>query len=234
MINKCAIALMGLPGAGKGTQAFELTFLYRGSLIHVDTGGEIYRRIMAPAFANDPTVRQQFEVYFAGKLNDPRWVADLVAERIRFYAGQGKGVVFSGSPRTLYEAQTLLPLVEEVYGRGRLLVLEMIIPEEVARQRSLGRLVCGDKLCRYPTTKDKAGRPCPNCGQSLPQEEQKDERWKVEKLGERFREFSEKTLPALEFLRCHTTTTTIDGNESTGKVFAQVLGAVVGTLWPGG
>lgn len=92
-MEKGAILLMGLPGVGKGTQAFNLIGSFP-NFVHVDTGAEIYRRIHDPTFASDPTVQKQREIYEAGLLNDPRWVANLVVERIHTYASQGKGLSF--------------------------------------------------------------------------------------------------------------------------------------------
>src|SRR3990172_12149992 len=128
-----AILLMGLPGAGKGTQAFRLA--ERLEYAHFDTGAEIYRRVSDPHFANDPLVQEQKELYFGGKLNTPEWVAGLVSERIRFYSERGQGIIFSGSPRSLYEAEAVLPLLEECYGRERILLAEIGGSPETARKR---------------------------------------------------------------------------------------------------
>lgn len=220
-----AILLMGMPGAGKGTQAFRLTRRFP-NFIHFDTGGEIYRRVTDPAFANDPLVQEQKKIYFAGVLNTPAWVAELVAERIRHYAREGHGVILSGSPRTLPEAQVLAPLLAKEYGSQGVLVVVLDISAAEARQRSLQRVVCANKACRYPTTRDYAGQPCPACGQPLPAETDQEDGWKISQLETRFAEFRERTLPALEFLRRRFPTVTIDGHQSEGKVFDQILTAV--------
>ncbi|MDP2735325.1 MAG: nucleoside monophosphate kinase, partial [bacterium] len=137
MMEKAAVLFMGLPGAGKGTQAFRLTKHFP-NFVHFDTGGEIYRRITDPLYEGDEMVQKQKEIYFAGVLNDPQWVSDLVAERIRTYSAQDQGLVFSGSPRTRYEAEAIAPVLFDSYGKGRVAVLVVNVSEETARQRSLG------------------------------------------------------------------------------------------------
>ncbi|GMR19354.1 MAG: adenylate kinase [Patescibacteria group bacterium] len=224
-MNKAAILLMGLPGTGKGTQAFRITERFP-NFTHFDTGGEIFRRINDPSFSQDPLVQQQKEIYLTGKLNDPEWVASLVMERIRFYAQKDRGVVFSGSPRTLYEAQTITPVLFESYGRGRVLIIIPEVSEETARQRSLNRLTCGNKTCRYPTTKGKAGQPCPHCGETLPQGKQEGESWKIDQLETRFSEYRRRTLPGIEYLFSLGLGTKVNGEKSQEEVFTQILRAM--------
>jgi len=223
-VEKGAILLMGLPGVGKGTQAFNLIGSFP-NFVHVDTGAEIYRRIHDPTFASDPTVQKQREIYEAGLLNDPRWVANLVVERIHTYASQGKGVIFSGSPRTLYEAETIAPLLFEVYGRDRVLVLTLSTAEETARRRAFNRLTCPRRECRYPTTRDHAGERCPHCGEILAAD-QESEAWKATKIDERFREFRQRTLPALDYLASLGLVEIIDAEGTREEVSTMVLEAI--------
>lgn len=224
-MEKAAILLMGLPGAGKGTQAFRITERFP-NFVHFDTGGEIYRRITDPAYQDDPVVQEQKEVYFAGKLNDPKWVSELVAERIRFYSEENKGIIFSGSPRTLFEAKQIAPILFESYGKDRVLVLVLGIAQETALSRSLNRLVCGNKTCRYPTAKEMAGKPCPSCSQILPEGEQEEESWKTEQIQTRFNEYRERTVPALEYLLSFEIAEMLDGELPLEEVSAHVFEAI--------
>ncbi|OGC44922.1 hypothetical protein A2V54_01345 [candidate division WWE3 bacterium RBG_19FT_COMBO_53_11] len=221
------ILLMGLPGAGKGTQAFRLAERFP-NFVHFDTGGEIFRRVTDPAFADDPIIQRENKRYFNKVLNTPSWVTEIVSERIRYYSGQGKGLVFSGSPRTPPEAQAVLPLLEDCYGRDRLLVLEVVVSPETATERSRTRLTCNNKLCRYGATLEQRGKPCPECGNPLPQEQQDEEKWKYEGMadGTRIREFEQLTQPAMELLKKRLTHARIDGEKSEDEVFGQILTAV--------
>ncbi|MEX0887774.1 MAG: hypothetical protein WDZ67_00090, partial [Patescibacteria group bacterium] len=177
--------------------------------------------------ADDPLIQEQEKIYFGGKLNTPEWVAGLVAERIRFYSGRKQCVIFSGSPRTLYEAQTILPLLEECYGRERLLVIEIEVSSKTARERSLTRIACANKACRYPAHLEQGGQPCPNCGQPLPKPgTQEEEKWKAAQMDTRIKEFEERTRPAIYFLKERIARVRIDGEKNEAEVDRQILTAV--------
>lgn len=233
-MKRGTIIFMGLPGSGKGTQAFRLVERFP-NFVHFDTSVEIYRRLYDPALADDPKVGKLREIYEAGILlsgYDPRWVADLVVEQIHFHAKQGKGTIFSGSPRTLPEAEGIIPLLLKMYGKDRILTLILSISEGTARKRSRNRLVCRNPQCRYTTTKEHAEERCPKCGKKLPTpEEQKNENWKVSKLETRLKEYREHTLPAIEHLRSlGLSVEEIDAERSPDKIFADVTEVVKNRL----
>lgn len=226
-MKKGAVLFMGLPGTGKGTQALKLVERFP-NLVHFDTGGEIYRRLYDSTFASDEKVQEQKRIYESGVLNNPLWVAELVNERIRFYAKEEKGLVFSGSPRTLPEAKKIIPLLLKTYGQEKVLVIILSTSKKTVRKRSLNRLVCSNRTCRYPTTKEHAGERCPQCGKRLPKTgEQRGEEWKVSKLETRFKEFEERTLPAIEYLlSLGLLVEAIDAERSPDEIFADVLEAI--------
>ena len=226
-MEKAAILLMGLPGAGKGMQAFRITNRFP-NFVHFDTGGEIYRRLTDPTFDDDPIIQRERKRYFGKLLNTPSWVTEMVSERIRQYSGQEKGIIFSGSPRTPPEAEEILPLLEECYGRGHILVFEVAVSPETATERSRTRLTCDNKLCRYGATLEQRGLPCPECGTILPQEQPDKEKWKYEGMVDktRIREFEQLTQPALDFMKERIAHTRVDGEKNEDEVFAQILEAI--------
>lgn len=232
-MEKAAVLFMGLPGAGKGTQAFRLAE-HLPNFVHFDTGGEIYRRITDPEFADDPVIQREHKRYFDNLLNTPEWVTEIVSERIRHYSGEGKGVIFSGSPRTPPEAEEILPLLEEFYGRDRILVLEVAVSPETAAARSRTRLTCENKLCRFAATLEQRGKPCPECGTPLPQEQSKGDEIKYAGMvnGTRIREFAQLTRPALDYLKKRVAHARIDGERSPDEIFEQVLAALERKLNP--
>lgn len=162
MTEKAAILLMGINGIGKGTQAFRLN-KHLPNFVHFDTGHEIKRRVDDPNFADNPKVKEQREAYYRGDPNDTVWVADLVCERIRAIADQGKGIILSGSPRKLYEAQRVGPLLLELFG-SRVLIIKLNGTGKTARERMLNRLVCTNSLCGFSARKSDPPESCPECG----------------------------------------------------------------------
>lgn len=222
MIKKGAILLMGLPGSGKGTQAFRLAEQFP-NLVHIDTSMEIRRRLNDPRYTDDPVVQEQKKVYEKGELNDPAWVISLLSERICHLAEEGKGVVFSGSPRTLYEAKALAPLLFEVFGKDRVVVIILGISEEEIRRRITNRLVCSNPDCRYPTSKTSGRTHCPKCGWPLMQRPL--DRFQ-ETITTRLKEYRERTLPTVGYLLSLVPAEMVDAEKSEDEIFAKVLEAV--------
>jgi len=134
-----SIFVLGRPGAGKDTQAALLSDFFH--LEDIKTSSLL--RAEFETNQGDPFVAHQKEVFDAGELNDPEWVMSIVLARVsRFCENnfEGKnGIIFSGSPRTLYEAEHLVPFVEARFGADRLAGLFVTITESVGIERILKR-----------------------------------------------------------------------------------------------
>ena len=130
---------MGRPGAGKDTQAALLSDFFH--LENVKTSGLL--RATFEATPADPVVARQKEVFDAGELNDPAWVMGIVLERVdQLYKNDfegKKGIIFSGSPRTLYEAEHLIPFVAERFGKDRIAGILVSVSEHEGIERILKR-----------------------------------------------------------------------------------------------
>jgi len=214
-----AILLMGINGIGKGTQAFRLV-KHLPNFVHFDTGHEIKKRVDDPAFANDPKVVEQKEVYYRGDPNDTVWVADLVCEQIKNYAAEGKGIILSGSPRKLYEASRVGPLLLELFG-PRTLIIKLNGTEEVARERMLSRLVCTNSLCGFTIRKELLLEVCPECGAEKFAPKDLDSE---DKIKHRISWYHTQTLPAMAHLYLlGIPITDVDGEKEEEEVFQQVL-----------
>jgi adenylate kinase family enzyme len=218
-ISKAAIMLMGLPGAGKSTQAFRLVSAL-GDFLHFDTGGEIYRRIYNPHYAEDPLIQEQRRVYEGGFINDPAWVARLVVEQIQRYAAEEKGLVFSGSPRSRDEASEILAAMFAAYGKN-VVAIVLKIDEGTAAERARTRAVCSNRACRFPTKVVDVGTPCPHCGTTIPKPAE-EERWKIRLLDTRLREYWERTHPVVEKLQELGVVHIVDGEMTEEKVQEEI------------
>jgi len=120
---------------------------------------------------------------------------------VKRIAGAGLGIIFSGSPRTLYEAKGLLPILRRLYGLKRIFILTLEIPERISLTRNSSRLICracGTPLLTayYPKTK-LPPQHCPLCGG--PFYRRTLDVPKVIKV--RLMEYRERTKPVLEFAK---------------------------------
>ena len=123
------ILLLGLPGAGKGTQAQYLMSRY--GIPQISTGD----MLRAAAKAGTPVGRDAKEFMDRGALVPDHLVIELVKERVREPDAAG-GFIFDGFPRTLAQAEALREAgVDLDY------VIEVHVDDEVILQRMSGRRV---------------------------------------------------------------------------------------------
>ena len=97
-----AVMIYGQPGSGKGTQANLLQAVK--NFYHFDTGRYIERVIRDPANAKDKIIQREKKLNESGLLNTPSWVLGIFKKETEKIAKANMGIVYSGSPRTMYEA----------------------------------------------------------------------------------------------------------------------------------
>ena len=97
-----AIILYGPPGSGKGTLAnlFSKNF----GFINFDTGQHLREMLYNPKFSKNKTIQKEKLLNQSGKLNTPSFVLKLVSEATKKIASAGCDIIFTGSPRTIFEA----------------------------------------------------------------------------------------------------------------------------------
>ena len=163
-MKKPVIILYGPPGSGKGTQANLLAS--KLNLIHFDTGKFLEAVVYDPARQREPHIKIAREQFETGILITPSFVLEEVKKAVTKIAHAGFGVVFSGSPRTIYEVERLMPVLERLYGRENIFIFEFTLPAAYSIKRNSARLVCKDcgymlLTAYYPKVKAKY---CPVCG----------------------------------------------------------------------
>ncbi|MCX6721302.1 MAG: nucleoside monophosphate kinase, partial [Candidatus Staskawiczbacteria bacterium] len=144
---KQVIMLFGQPGAGKGTQAEILAdktgyYHFESSKIiefHIknDEPGKTYE-IDGQTYKIEDE-RQKWE---SGLLNSPPLVVYWMVEKIKELAEEGKSIIFSGSPRTVYEAEREIPLFIELYGLENIRFIMLEISAQTTVFRNSHRRIC--------------------------------------------------------------------------------------------
>lgn len=165
-MKKIAVILYGPPGSGKGTQANLLSD--KLGLIHFDTGREVEAVVHDPRRQREAVVRRERRLFDNGKLMTPSWILKIVSAKVRQIHRAGWGIIFSGSPRTLYEAERLVPILEKLYGKKHIIFFELVLPASVSIKRNTSRRIC--TVCGAPMLSLYASRNsarCSVCGAGL-------------------------------------------------------------------
>ncbi len=189
------VVMLGPPGAGKGTQAAR--FATRHGLPKISTG-DILREAV---HAQTPLGVAARETMDRGELVGDGVMIGIVGERIA-RPDADRGFVLDGFPRTVPQAEALDGLM---LGRGPLVVVDIVVPEEVLLRRLAARRICGDcgvnALIEWTTA-------CGTCGGPLVHRTD-DEDGVVR---ERLRVYHRQTKPIVDFYAGRPTFRRIDGN----------------------
>lgn len=197
MIKK-AVIIYGPPGSGKGTQAELLAKLY--GFIHFDTGRYVENILRAPGWNKNAVLRRERKLFDNGKLMTPSFVLKIVAEATERIAKAGLNIVYSGSPRTLYEAfgeneNGLIKVLEKNYGKKNIKIVKLNIGEGTTLKRNSQRLVCS--LCGLPVLAKVKIKSCSFCDAPL-RTRTLD---KPEIIKKRLVEYKTRTYPIIAGLR---------------------------------
>lgn len=191
-----AVIFYGPPGSGKGTQAQLLADALH--LFHFDSGDYLRRLLNDPEHKDDENIKRERELNEAGKLNTPSWVLDVVIRQVNELAQLGNSIVFSGSPRTLYEAfgdgerTGLLDVLAGIYGKENVHIFSLQIPDETTVQRNTHRTICS--VCKKPLLEtEHALSTCPFCGGAV--EHRVDDTADI--ITRRIKEYHERTEPII-------------------------------------
>lgn len=139
------IAILGAPGAGKGTQSQKLKSHY--SLTHICTG-DLLRDLIA---RRTPEGQQAAACVDAGRLIPDTLMTGILASVLDTSPAQaGGGVIFDGFPRTIPQARALSDMLAR---RGTQLTL--VLGLEVPEHELVARLIHQDKDARLPLIKQR-------------------------------------------------------------------------------
>jgi len=195
-ISKKAVIIYGPPGAGKGTQAELLVRNF--NFIHFDSGRYIEQLVHSPAADYDPILKREKINFDSGKLCTPSWVLAVIKTKTKQMAKSGYNIVYSGSPRTVYEAfgdkktKGLFEILIKIFGKENVFVIQLSVPPSVSMSRNKVRRICS--VCSLPAMKGNLLSRCLFCG-GLMRTRTLD---KPSVIKVRLKEYRERTFPILK------------------------------------
>jgi adenylate kinase len=205
--------LMGLPGAGKGTQAVQITEELH--IPHISTG-DMFRA----AAKEETRLGLEAKSYMdQGKLVPDRLTIGIIRKRL------GKddcaaGFLLDGFPRTVLQAEALDELLTEL-DRELDIVLYIEVDEAELLKRLTGRRVCRHCSATYHVlfAPAKVGNICDRCGGDLYQRD--DDR--LETVIHRLKVNLEQIAHLLKYYELTGKLRRVDGKQPIEQVTASIL-----------
>lgn len=206
------LILMGLPGAGKGTQAEKIKETF--GIPHISTG-DMFRA----AIKEQTELGMQAKSYMdAGDLVPDEVTIGIVRERLGKDDCQ-KGFLLDGFPRTIEQAEELENILTDA-GRTLDYVLYIDVDEKKLLQRLSGRRICSNCGATYHVVFNppKTEGICDKCGGELFQRDDDHKETVKNRL-----DVNKKQLePLLDFYRERGCLHTINGDREIDEVFADI------------
>ncbi|MCM3620446.1 adenylate kinase [Sutcliffiella horikoshii] len=206
------LVLMGLPGAGKGTQAERIVEKY--NIPHISTG-DMFRAAMKEETELGMKAKSFMD---QGQLVPDEVTIGIVRERLEKEDCKD-GFLLDGFPRTVPQADALEQMLEEL-GRKIDFVINVNVDQSILMERLTGRRICKDCGATYhlvfnPPAKDGV---CDKCGGELYQRADDNE----ETVGNRLEVNVKQSKPLLDFYKSKGYLRNIDGQQAIDKVFADI------------
>lgn len=206
------IILMGLPGAGKGTQAERIVEEF--DIPHISTG-DMFRA----AVKNETPLGLEAKSYMdKGLLVPDEVVIGIVRERLSMDDCE-KGFLLDGFPRTVPQAEALTATVKEL-GRDINHVININVRRELLIERLTGRWICPICGASYHTmfNPPKEAGVCDKDGGKLYQREDD----KPEVVAQRLDVNIAQTQPLIDYYSAQELLRDINGEQDIQVVFAEI------------
>lgn len=207
------LMLMGLPGAGKGTQAEKIVDEYK--IPHISTG-DIFRAAMKNG---TPMGLEAKKFIDKGELVPDEVTNGIVKERLA-KNDVNDGYMLDGFPRNMAQAEALDEFGKEL-GKSLNCVINIHVDPESLMERLTGRYICRDCGATYhkvfnPT---KVEGTCDRCGGHEFFQREDD---KPETVKNRLDVNIKMNTPLLDFYKKQGLLHEVNGNQDIDKVFADI------------
>lgn len=203
------LVFLGPPGAGKGTQAFNVSKAV--SVPHISTG-DMFR---AAIKNQTPTGLKAKAFIDEGKLVPDEVTIELVRERLA-QSDCANGYLLDGFPRTVEQAEALASFSAPDC------VIEIDVPDEKLLARLTGRRVCPACNGTYHISALADEHVCPNCAGKLVQRPD-DQKETIEK---RLAVYHAQTAPLINYYKGKGVLRSVDGAVAPEAVLTQILSAL--------
>jgi adenylate kinase len=206
------IVLFGPPGAGKGTQAKELSEFYH--IPHISTGD-----ILRENVKNGTELGNKAKEYMdKGELVPDEVLIGIIKNRL-IEPDCENGYILDGYPRTINQADALDEILENL-GKPLDVVLNIEVPDEELVTRLSGRRICSNCGANYhlkfsPPSKDGI---CDVCGGKLYQRDDDKE----EVIKQRLETYNNQTAPLIDYYNEKDVLVNIDGTGKVEDVFEEI------------
>lgn len=213
------LVLMGLPGAGKGTQAAMIVEKY--GIPHISTG-DMFRAAIKEGTELGMKAKKFMD---EGQLVPDEVTIGIVRERLAKEDCK-KGFLLDGFPRTVPQAEALDNILNEM-NRSIDYVIHIDVDREILMERLTGRRICRDCGATYHLVFNPPKQPnvCDKCNGELYQRDDDNE----ETVANRLEVNINQQQPLLDYYEKKGVLKTIDGSRKIEEVFQEV-DTLIGSL----
>ncbi|KOP72246.1 adenylate kinase [Cytobacillus solani] len=206
------LVLMGLPGAGKGTQAEKIVDKY--GIPHISTG-DMFRA----AIKDETELGLKAKSFMdKGELVPDEVTIGIVRERLSKDDCE-KGFLLDGFPRTVPQADALENILAELNKKINF-VINIDVDQDILMERLTGRRICKDCGATYHLVFNPPAKvdECDRCGGELYQRADDNEATVKTRLDVNIKQ----TKPLLDFYEAKGYLRNIDGQQDIDKVFTDL------------